>query len=384
MAIDNVVSLSIGPSTSDLLAERQQIEPIVYDFDKFEVLTALEPGVTETLPISVTPSFTSLDPASRLAALQTYCKNPTPDQKATAYKLISDTDDNVRLNATVMIGKLKDSEAESFLAANATNLDPRIDEAALNALAILGSESAWATIQHALLAGTTDLAKITAAKLLSTRKDPTLAGQISVLMAQRSWQVRKASAEAIGALPGREASIMLMAFLQELDPSVRLTATMSADTAQEYVCSKLLYSSVNDPSDAVRAWSNVKLTMSPLESFKNEGYKGVRDDSREVRILLLQQLAAHPSETHRQALRIAVADSDPEVRANALTAFGTMAGAVSVEEIANTLHDRHAWVQRALVELALTKKLSLPKETLLALQSSSDESVAKMAKELGG
>ncbi len=376
--------IEIGPSQSDLYAERQQLGPIVYDFDKFELLKTLEPGVTETLAQPITPDFDSKEPQARILALQEYVKNPTPQAKPQALKLLSDLDDNVRLNAVIMIGKLKDPEAEQPLTIAAVSLDPRIDEAAMNALAALNTDSAWMTIRHALLSGTTDLARITAAKLLGAKKDPTLAGPISVLMAQRSWQVRRAAAEAISGIPGKEASIILMTFLNDLDPSVRLAVTKGADVNEEYVCNKLLYSQVNDTSDAVRAWSSLRLITSPIASFKSEGYKGVRDDSRGVRILILQQLAAHPSEEHRQAIRIAVADSDPGVRAAALAAFATIPGIVSNDEIANTLHDKHPWVQEALVELALAKKLSLPKETILDLQSSVDKTVAEKAKGLAG
>ncbi len=381
--LNNFAALSIGPSPNGRNSERQSAEPIVYDFDDFRLLKTLDSGVGETLQPAPVSDFNSRDPWERILALSTYAKNPTPDAKQQALKLLSDADDGVRLNATVLIGKLKDSDAEQGLTANAGNLDPRIDEAALVALADLGTDAAWTTIRHALLSGPTDLARITSAKLLATKKDATLAGPISVLMAQPSWEARQAAAEAVGSLPGREASIILMAFLQDLNPAVRLAATQSADVTQDYACGKLLYSAVNDPSDSVRAWSCVKLIGSPIESFRSEGYKGVRDDSRAVRILILQQLALHPNEAHRGALRIAVADADPEVRAGALRAFAAMPGTVSNDEISNTLGDRHPWVQAALVELAMAKKMSLPRQTLLELKASADGEVAKKAKELG-
>ena len=382
--LKEISQIEIGPTESDIFAERQQMGPIVYDFDKFELLKTLDPGVTETQATPITPDFDSREPQARILALQGYAKNPTPEAKPQAFKLLSDLDDNVRLNAVMMIGRLKDLEAEQGLTSAAVSLDSRIDEAALNALATLGTDSAWMTIRHALLAGTTDLSRITAARILGAKKDPSLAGPISVLMAQRSWQVRKAAAEAISQIPGKEASIILMTFLNDLDPSVRLAVTKGADVSEEYVCNKLLYSQVNDVSDAVRAWSSLRLINSPIASFKAEGYKGVRDDSRGVRIEILQELAKNPSEAHRQALRIAVADSDPGVRAAALDAFAKMPGDISNDEIANTLHDKHPWVQKALVELALAKKMSLPKETVMELQSSVDENVAKEAKGLAG
>ncbi len=175
-----------------------------------------------------------------------------------------------------------------------------------------------------------------------------------------------------------------MAFLQEVDPAVRLAATQAADSSQEYVCNKLLYSAVNDPSDAVRAWSNFKLTQSPIPNFKREGYKGVRDDGRFARMILLEQLAAHPSDEHRNALRLAVADTDPEVRALALKAFASIPGGVAADEVSNTFEDHDPGVQYALVELALGKKLALPKKTLDELRASPNQKVASKAKELGG
>lgn len=379
---DRNVHLVIGPSENGLRSERTIVAPVDFEFDRFEFL---KPGdAPETLYQAPAPDFASDSPRARLAALAEFAKAPRDDQKPQVIKLLSDLNDDVRLNATMIVGGWKDPNAEDALTGNATNLDSAIDEAALEGLAKIGTDSAWATIRHALLSGTTNLSKITAARLIASKGDPQQAGPLSVLFAQRSWCVRKAGAEAIGSLPGQEAPRLLMDFLGlENDPAVKLAATKAVDPSIEELCKQLMYSSVNDPSDAVRAWSNVKLILSPLANYRKEGFRGVRDDGRATRMIVLQQLAAHPSDENRTALQLAVADTDAQVRALALRAFSSLPGQVSIEEVSNTLQDRSPLVQQALIDLAITKKLSLPKELVKQLQASSDPEVARRAKELG-
>ena len=83
-----------------------------------------------------------------------------------------------------------------------------------------------------------------------------------------------------------------------------------------------------------------------------EGYKGVRDDSRFARKVVVEYLIAHPSEENRNALRIAIADRSPQVRALALEGFAALEKGATADEIANVIDDPDPTVQLALIDFA--------------------------------
>ena len=159
--------------------------------------------------------------------------------------------------------------------------------------------------------------------------------------------------------------------------------TRNVDPSQADVIPKLEWSAVNETSDMVRAESDIKLIQSPTSSVAAEGYKGVRDDSRYVRLVVLGYMAAHPSEAHRNALRVAIADKSAEVRAAALRAFAGQDNGASLDEIGNVLDDQNSGVQLALIDLSKKKGLKLPQKTLDAMTSSPDARVSTAAKALG-
>ncbi|MCC7230559.1 MAG: HEAT repeat domain-containing protein [Fimbriimonadaceae bacterium] len=227
--------------------------------------------------------------------------------------------------------------------------------------------------------GTKQAAMIEAGRL----GDPVFAGALSRQFASNSWQTRLAAAKALTMLPGDEAAVISMTFLQEIDPEVRWTVTCGANTANSVVVKRMLWSAVNDPSDAVRAMSCWKLIESGKPKDASEGYKGVRDDSIGVRLELVQRMGASPSPKHRDALLVAIADSSWLVRAAALSSLAKQSEPVKVDEIGNVLEDKFPAVQLALLDLAKAKSLSLPPAAIANLKTSLDARVVERVKELG-
>ncbi|MBI1757593.1 MAG: HEAT repeat domain-containing protein [Fimbriimonas ginsengisoli] len=373
--LGRVTSIEIGPTPRALESERTELSPIEADFDDFRVSNDAS-GLTPIIQGGPSPN----EPAGRALSAWKLAADGTPEARASLIKLLTDPSDLVRLNALKAIAPLKAQEAFASLAQEARDLDPRTAEAALEGLQALGTSEAWSEIRRVLEAGTSEEARAVAARLLSAQGDSKLAGPISGLLSSRNWRTRRAAARAIAALPGKDPAIIELIFLQETDPAVRLAATQGADASYELVANRLLWTAVNDPSDAVRAAAYAKLIGSDKENFRREGYRGIRDDGRGVRLELLKLFADKPSEAHRGALRIAVADPDPEVRAAALRAFTVLQGVVSLEEIGNVLKDRHPWVQAALLDLSRARSLPLPDETLALLRDSLDPDVARRAK----
>jgi HEAT repeat protein len=269
--------------------------------------------------------------------------------------LLKDPEDVVRLNAARAFQRIKSPEAEAGLGDLVRNLEPRIAEAALEALAFQDTPSAWALVKRAIEIGPFDYTRVFAARAFGKKKDPKSLATLSLMLTSKSWQGRMAGAEAIGAVEPQPLPLVLMAFLMETDPAVRLAATRGAWVADDDVCRRLLWSAVNDPSDEIRAWSCLKLIQSGKPQFANEGLKGVRDESAGMRLRLLELFREAPSEAFRPALRLAVTDSSPVVRAMALRAFATLPGAVEVAEVENTLNDPDPRVKASLVELRKAK-----------------------------
>lgn len=269
--------------------------------------------------------------------------------------LLKDPDDIVRLNAARAFTRIKSVAAEPSLGDLARNLEPRLAEAGLDALAYQDTPTAWAMVKKAIEVGPFDFTRVFAIRAYGRKMDPKSLATLSLALTSSSWRGRKYAAEAIGNLPSQPLPLVLMAFLVETNPAVRLAATKGALVSDEEVCKRLLWSAVNDPSDEIRAWSCMMLIASGNAMFVNEGLKGVRDDSVGMRKRLLQLLREKPSDTFRPALRLAVADTSPAVRAEALLTFAKIPGQVRAEEVQNTLNDPDPRVKVALAELRRVK-----------------------------
>ncbi len=324
--------------------------------------SAQSPGelTKDTVPVAAPSAPASADPLARARFAALYTESSPVDAAAKLAALLKDPKDVVRINAAAAYRRVKSPSAETALIADLASLDPRVSEQVSLALLFQETPAALAALKRAVEIGPFDHSREMAARALAARKDPKLIGTLSTLFSAASWQCRLVGAEALGTIPTREAAIVQLVFLQELDPLVRLAVIRSANPDYDLVGRRLLWCAVNDPSDLVRAESYLKLLHSPNPALASEGAKGVRDDSGAVRLLILERLRQSPTEAGRPALRLAVADVAAEVRAEALLAFVRLAGPVSLEEVQNTLLDPDPRVRSAFDELARVKGLARP------------------------
>jgi len=371
----DIVRLSIEPSPNAKLAGKAQPEPVDYSFSDFRFNS--DPAGPFADPVS--PSATSADPEAR-ALFAAQAKAASPDLAA----LLKDKSELVRLNATTAYIGFKDPTVEEQLIANSLDLDPSVAAAALTALSMEGTDTARAVVMRSVSVSLSDYAKMTAGKLLADTKDPKMAEVVSRLLANRSWQAHVQAVESLAVIKTPESQQFRLGFIGMSDPAVKLAVTENADPSLDRVASALLWSAVNEPSDAVRAESYIKLIQSPVATNKTEGYKGVRDDSKFVRKLVLEYLAAHPTEDNRNALRTAVADRSASVRAAAILGFAALDAGATNDEIANVLDDPDPNVQLALIELSKKKAMKLPQKTVDAMLASPDTRVSAAAKGLTG
>ena len=373
--LGDVVRMAIEPTPNARLAGKLQPESVEYEFDAIKFSN--DP-VTNT-PSTLTASATSED-ADERALFAAQAKEASP---ALAL-LLKDKSELVRLNATSAYITIKDPTVEEQLIVNSLDLDPSVAVAALSALMTDGSDIARAVVKRSVSVSLSDYAKMMAGKLLGDTKDPKLADDISRLLSNHSWQAHVTAVEALAEIPTPESQIWRLGFIGMVDPAVKLAVTRNADPSVDRVLSAMLWSAVNEPSDMVRAQSYEKLIQASTPAAKAEGYKGVRDDSRYVRRLVVEYLAAHPSEDNRNALRIAIADRSAEVRAAAITGFAALEKGATEDEIANVLDDENSDVQLALIDFSKKKGMKLPPKTLQAMLASPDARVSTAAKGVGG
>ncbi len=180
------------------------------------------------------------------------------------------------------------------------------------------------------------------------------------LHGSRSWQNRRVAVYSLGQIGTKAAQIMTLSFLYDRDPRARLEAVASVDVNLELACRRLLQTAVNDNSQVVRTAGFLRLTESSIDEYRQEGYKGVRDEALGVRLALLAAFVKNPNEGQRQAIRIAVVDREPIVRAAALEALAAQPGPVQIEEFSNVLQDQDPRVRAALEALGKAKNLALP------------------------
>ncbi|AIE83496.1 HEAT repeat domain-containing protein [Fimbriimonas ginsengisoli] len=370
---DSVTGISIEPAPISVMRDRRIQEPIVFDLD--EIRFTSDPPTPPYADLQ--PSATSPDSEER-ALFAAKATASSPELVA----LIVDPSSLVRLNAADAYLRIKDDLAQPNLIKTAMGLDPVVGATALRALAHQGGQIAMTTVEQAMRLGLTSYTREAAARILGETKEARYVNDFQILLTDRSARTRVAAAEALANMPGKTAALLRMQFLEQEDPEIKLAVTTTADPNDEYQMRKLLWSAVNEPSDAVRAASDIKLISSTNPQFRTEGYKGVRDDSRTTRLIVLESLAAHPDEAHRAALRLAVTDRSAEVRAAALRGFAALEKGAEPDEIANVLDDRHPSVQLALIDLAKRHGMKLSDATKGLMASSPDERVKAAMKDL--
>lgn len=370
-----VTAISVGPPSNAKYYERRHLGEATYLFGPFSLQSPPPSGNDPPLPE---------DEADRLVHSAAAMREPlTPEQESQLPSLLADKSDFVRINAASVLTRARAPACIAALADLTRSANEWVAEVALQALAFQDSEESWRAIRGCLDAGPFDFTRALAARAMLSRPEPKLASPFSFLLTARSWRHRATGAQCLAALPGREAAIILMSFLRDLDPCVRMAVIRGANPDFDLVCRRLLQAAVNDPSEEARATALCKLAGSPIAEYQAEGAKGVREESPYVRLALLEWMRGRGMEQDRGAIRLAVTDPMAEVRAAALRAFAALPGPVELAEIANVLSDSDPRVQRELIALVRAKGLTLDAATKAQLAASVDVEVARLARGLG-
>jgi hypothetical protein len=164
-----------------------------------------------------------------------------------------------------------------------------------------------------------------------------------------------------------------------------LAAIETADADDvEFAQKKLLFLSINDPSDQVRYTGYRRLMTSKDAKIRAEGAKGSKDDSVGVRVRVVAEIpTALPADEARPVLQAAVVDLAPSVRAEAALALGKL-GKIDPGEVQNLFGDKNPLVVRALISLVKDKKLSVSNEVIEAWKTNPAPSVQSALQALSG
>ena len=352
---EQLIRISLTPHPLSKFYERQQFEKVLVNFKGWK-------WVGQAKQKDQTPPI--LDEDEQILIQLTKMSTPLSkeDQKL-ILNLIKNSKEILRLNAIALLTQIKLEDAVPILIEQSKSATPFIAELSARALAYQSTPEAWNALVDRLTKGPFDHNKSSALGQIKELKDPKHALTISTLMTLRSWRGRREAVYALGKIKTPETHLMLMTFLHDIDSAVRLAVTEHADQKMELVNRRFLWNAVNDPSEQVSATSYAKLIESPFKDYRLEAYKGVRESRLMIRLFILNAMAKHPLEEHREALRLAVVDECPEVRASALKAFAALPGKIEVEEIENTLYDPNPDVQNALAILIKAKNLPVQKHS---------------------
>jgi hypothetical protein len=370
-----VAEIRLAPVPYGQYFQRGSIRTEQYDLKNFRVSPDALLKVTE-------PSEPQDPYAQDLAALTALDEPLTEPEIALLQEGLDDSRRTVRLTALDVAARLNPEQPIEALLANARSANPETAYMGSRALARIDDPAAEAAWKSMVEGGPFNHNRRFAAEFMVERPFPNMAASLNGLMASTSWRTRAAGVKAVGAIDTRAASLIEITMLQEIDPRIRLLVAQNADVNLDLVARRLLFTAVNDPSEWVRLASYRALLASAIDQYRTEALRGVRAPTYFVKSRLLESMIDEPREEHREALRLAVVDPDPRVRALALKGFSAQPGEVSVEEVANTLTDENEEVLAALLELAMNKNLTLPPEIIERLTESESPNISDAAKQL--
>lgn len=308
------------------------------------------------------------------------------EARAAVRAMLKDKDAVVRVNAAAAFARVRDEDSLTLLSELA-RLDPdqTAGKYAVRALELIGTPKAYEEIETAARMNRfEEYVKAEAAMVLArTRKDAYI-NAIGNLYASNSWMVRAAGARGLGLIGSVEAKRRQLVFLLEVDPFVRLEVSLAADVDVEPIGRRMEWSSVNDPSNVVRAYSYAALAKSGDSATRRLGYDGLKDEDPEIRRILCAELGRDGKEAHKPILVEMLGDRNPDVRGASVSALLALPGDRVWGEFASLAGEKYEQVLIPLVRGAENRKLVIPSDFLSRLRSHRNAEVRELAGRLLG
>lgn len=331
------------------------------------------------------------DPAStryqdRARAAAAISEGSSPEQVAAIVPLISDPHPTVRMNAAAAFGKVKAPAAVAPLA-TAARLERQSYPGIfmIRALAFQDAPESWEAMKGIVRQGRAEEMAIGEAALAMGRKgDPSLADDISVALTAHSWIARRDGALGLAMLPGDVPQQLLMMFLMEVDPMVRIAVAQGANPDVDPVGRRMEWGSINDLSNIARAYDYASMTRSSDPVRRSRGYAGLKEADTDIRRIIAEEMGNDPKEYHVQPLLGLLSDTSPEVRAAALQSLLKMPGDRNFSEMTVLAGEDYEEVLTPLLQAAKDKKITLPQAMLERLAAHRNADIRKLVKEITG
>lgn len=308
------------------------------------------------------------------------------EARAVVRGLLKDRDPLVRINAAAAFARVRD-EASLAALSEVARLDPdqTAGKFAVRALELIGTPEAYKEIETAARMNRfEEYVKAEAALALARTGKDEYINPIGNLYASNSWMVRAAGARGLGMIGSVEAKRRQLVFLLEVDPFVRLEVSLAADVDVEPIGRRMEWSSVNDASNVVRAYSYAALAKSKNPATRKLGYDGLKDEDPEIRRILCVELGKDGNEAHRPQLLAMLTDRSPEVRGAAVSALLELPGEMTWDDFVLLAAEQFEQVLLPLLRGAENRRLVLPRELLVRLKSHRTAEVREVAGRLLG
>lgn len=255
---------------------------------------------------------------------------------------------------------------------------------ATQALARIGTPEAQAQLLQTIQEGPFEWNRRCAAMAVNFTPPDDWLDDINFLTSSRSWQVRQSAVRLFPKNLSQPSQIFLVASIQDPVSNVRWEVAHGLDPKSNLSARRLLFLAVNDSSEDVRAECYRQLFDSPDAAVLGEALRGIRDESRLVKMSIIERIKAQPDEKFREALRIGMLEREPEVQAAILEAFALLPEPTNFGEVSTAAGSSDERVQLALLNLAVAKGVVLPGPELDRLAQSPNPQIAEIAKKLRG
>lgn len=343
--------------------------------DDFEVRETATASVTEiatpTSPITPAIDSTLAEDRARFVA------SAPADQAPAIAKLLADPSDLVKLNALDFFLRTKQAPpSPEPLVPLASHFNSRLAKMASELLAQIGTAEATDGLRRAIQFGIGDFTKGMAANAMPKIADRKILGEMTLLLNVKSPSGRAAAVRGLARQDFRETDLILMSFLNDVDPRVRYEVVKSIRLEQDSVLNRLQSVAQLDLSESVRALANARLLATKIGT--RVWPVAAKDPSRWVRVMTLRDAPTSPAQ--RSLALAAAADTDPLVASAGLS---SMIPSAKADPPANlVVNSRDPRVLTAWFKLALEANLTIPAEVVQQAEASRFEELASLAKKL--
>jgi HEAT repeat protein len=364
-----VVKIAVTPEPYYEYYERQQLEIATLELANLKFSAEKNPSAEDAPPVDSDLSA-KIEKIGQLDAI-------TPESMELLKTALEDPNRRLKAAACEVLTRLKAPELLASLQSPLRSSYNWVGVLAVRALAFQDTPEAWTMIRRSVEIGPFDHTRFAALQELGRNPKPDYTGTISLAYAANGWSVRQMAVEALTKVKTREANIISVTFLREVEPIVRLAVASSADPTFDLAARRLLYVAVNDPSEEVRMIAATRLLGATAPEIRKDAVLAARDDSPYVREAVLKALAANPIVEGAKVVTQGLKDSVWSVRAaayQAVLAYEKELSDGTVDILAGEIDPR---AHVALQELFKNRKL--PAKLKATLSASTDKAVRDWA-----